>query len=92
MRLRVAITAVVLALFLALALFFLRLLWPPTASVIELLRQGVSPAHFSGFLVTEALLNGLTYAAFGALLWYALYRRQWAWPALAGAAIGPFAT
>ena len=64
-----------------------RLLWPPIGKVIELMRQGVMPNDFLPFLIGEALLNALTYAALGALLWYALYRRRWAWLAFAGVLI-----
>jgi len=51
------------------------------------MRQGLMPNDFLPSLIGEALLNGLTYAAFGALLWYALYRRRWGWLALAGSLI-----
>ena len=60
-----------------------RLLWPPIVNVWVLMRQGLMPNDFLPFLVGEALLNGLIYAAFGALL-YALYRRRWGWLALVG--------
>jgi len=62
----------------------LRALWPPMVKVIDLMRQGVDPGNFVGFLVSEAIINAFTYAALGALLWYALYRRRWAWGAFAG--------
>src|SRR5262245_22394738 len=65
----------------------LRLLWPPIGKVVELMRQGLMPNDFLPSLIGEALLNGLTYAAFAALLWYALYRGRWGWLALAGALI-----
>jgi hypothetical protein len=64
----------------------LRLL-PPIGKVWELMRQGLMPDDFLPSLIGEALLNGLTYAALGALLWYALYRRRWAWLANAGVLI-----
>ena len=32
-------------------------------------------------------MNGAAFAVLGALLWYALYRRSWAWYALAGLGI-----
>jgi hypothetical protein len=72
---------------LAVALSF-RLLWPPVGRELELLRQGVSPNDLLPSLIGEALMNGLTYAAFGALLWYALYRRHWAWLVLASYSSG----
>jgi hypothetical protein len=65
----------------------LRLLWPPIGKVWELRRQGLMPNDFLPSLIGEALLNGLSYAALGALLWYALYRRRWAWLAIAGVLI-----
>src|SRR5262250_1931995 len=47
----------------------LRALWPPMVKVIELMRQGVYPGDFLGFLVSEAFINAFTYAALGALIW-----------------------
>jgi len=35
----------------------LRALWPPMVKVIDLMRQGVDPGDFLGFLVSQAVIN-----------------------------------
>jgi len=37
-------------------------------------------------------MNGAAFAVLGALLWYALHRRSWAWYALAGVAAAHWET
>jgi len=61
------------------------LLWPPAleASVYKI--DG-NPDGMLDLLAQGVLVNGVTFAVLGALLWYALNRRPWAWYALAGVA------
>jgi hypothetical protein len=58
---------------------FAGLLWPPIGKVFVLLRVGVSRNDLFLHLAGGALLNAVTYAVLGALIWYALYRARWAW-------------
>jgi len=61
------------------------LLWPPAMDAYRY-KIGGNPDGMLSLLAQGALMNGVTFAVLGALLWYALYRRPWAWYALAGVA------
>jgi hypothetical protein len=63
------------------------LLWPRVADALERIR--VASADATEFLVIAAAMNAAAYAAFGALIWCAHYRRRWAW-GLAAAAVTVF--
>lgn len=60
------------------------LAWPRFIEVMEMFRMGQSPSDIAWITVSGALMNGLVWAVVGALAWYALYRRSWAWHFILG--------
>jgi hypothetical protein len=66
-------------------------LWPPALDAY-LYKIGGNADGMFNLLAQGALMNGTAFAVLGALLWYALYRRSWAWYALAGVAAAHWET
>jgi hypothetical protein len=59
------------------------LLWPRAGAAARV-REAEDIAGLLDLLAQGAAMNAIAFAVMGALLWYALYRRPWAWYGLAG--------